>query len=425
MASSKKPRSADLVAAADGFLGRSSLKKKRICVALSGGVDSVVLLHVLTSLKRKKKYRLHAVHVHHGLSPNAEQWADFCRSLCKQWRVPLSIRRVRVKKNGKGPEAAARDARYEVFRKISSDFLVLAHHLDDQAETVLMNLLRGAGLRGASGMPARSRLGGKDLLRPFLGISRGNIEAYARQHALERVEDESNTDEALTRNFIRRRLSPLLETRFPKWKQSLARAARHFSGKELNAQVLLREFLAAQGLRTPSEARLVEMLKQLISGGARTLMEHDGATLRVYRGTVLMNSRKTPSFSPLTWRGERRLAIPALGGELRFRPARGKGIIFSKKPVYTVRLRSGGERLQPDAKRPRRTLKNLFQEAGVPPWERERTPLLFCGSDLVWAPGLGVDARYQARTGDDGLVPEWRKPLFLRKSVKSHAKIAG
>lgn len=414
MASSKKPRNGDLAGAVDGFLSRHSLQRKRMCLGLSGGVDSVVLLHVLNSLKRKKKYSLHAVHVHHGLSPNADEWAEFCRNLCRQWRVPLSVRRVRVKKDGKGPEAAARDARYGVFKGISSDFVVLAHHLDDQAETVLMNLLRGAGLRGASGMPARSRLGGKELLRPLLEISRESIAAYARERALEWIEDESNADESLTRNFIRRRLGPLLETRFPKWKRGLARAARHFSGKELNAQVLLREFLAAQGLRAPSEARLVEMLKQLISGGAGTLVEHDGATLRVFRGKVLMNSGKTLPFAPLTWKGERRLAIPALGGELRFRPARGKGIVFSRKPVFMVRLRSGGERLQLDARRPRRTLKNLFQEAGVPPWERSRTPLLYCGDDLVWAPGLGIDVRYQAGSDTAGWVPEWRKTLAPR-----------
>jgi tRNA(Ile)-lysidine synthase len=409
MASSKKPRSAELAAAVGRFLGDFDLRGKRVAVGLSGGVDSVALLHVLHSLKRRKKYSLCAIHVHHGLSPNADDWAGFCRKLCRKWRVPLSVRRVIVRRAGKGLEAAARDARYEVFKKIPSDFVLLAHHLDDQAETVLMSLLRGAGLRGASGMAARSRLGAKGLLRPLLGIPRESIAAYAREHALQWVEDESNADESLARNFIRRRVGPLLETRFPAWKQSLARAARHFSGKELDAQRLLREFLSARGLRAPSEARLVEMLKQLTSGGARTRVEHEGTTLRVYRGKVVVDSKTNLSFSPLTWKGERRLAIPALGGELRFRPARGKGIVFSEKPFFSVRLRSGGERLQPDASRPRRTLKNLFQEAGVPPWERERLPLLYCGDALVWAPGLGIDVRYRAGAKADGLVPEWRK----------------
>src|SRR5258706_5426929 len=251
MASSKKPRGADPAAAVQVFLGDSPLQRKRVCVGLSGGVDSVALLHVLHCLKGKKKYSLRAVHVPHGLRPYAVESAGFCRRLCREWRVPLTIHRVKVTKAGRGLEAAARDARYEVFRKAPADFVALAHHLDDQAETVLMNLLRGAGLRGASGMPTRSSLGGKGLLRPLLEISRENIVAYARAHGLQWIEDESNADEALTRNFVRRRLGPLLEARFPAWKQSLARAARQFSQEKLDGQRLLREFLSARGLRAP------------------------------------------------------------------------------------------------------------------------------------------------------------------------------
>jgi tRNA(Ile)-lysidine synthase len=147
----------------------------------------------------------------------------------------------------------------------------------------------------------------------------------------------------------------------------------------------------------------VEMLKQLASGSARTKLEHDGATLRTYRGRVFVDTAPQGDFRPLAWKGERRLKIPALGGELRFKPGRGIASEHLKAGSFEVRLRSGGERLQPDPRRPRRTLKNLFQEAGVPPWARERMPLLFRGEDLVWAPGLGVDARYQGR----GVAPEW------------------
>lgn len=416
MASSRKPQSGDITAAVDDFLGDFSLRKKRVAVGLSGGLDSAVLLHVLKALQSKHGFVLHALHVHHGLSPNADGWAKFCRSYCKSLGIALAVRRVKVSRSKDGLEAAARRARYAAFGKSSSDFLMLAHHLDDQAETVLMNLLRGAGARGASGMPARSTLGArrgrKLLLRPFLGLSRKSVETYARAQRLEWIEDESNADESLTRNFVRRRLGPVLEERFPRWRDNLARAARLFSRRELGADRLLREFLAAQGLRAPSEARLVEMLKQLTSGGTRTLLEHDGARLRKYRGKLLQDALPpdTPFF-PLRWKGERRLPIPALNGEVCFKPARGKGIAsdFSRKKLFTIRLRTGGERLQPDARRPRRTLKNLFQEAGVPPWERARLPMLFCGDDLVWVPGLGIDARYQVNEKAQGLVPEWRR----------------
>ena len=376
-------------------------------MGLSGGVDSVVLLHSL-----RNRPGVTAIHVHHGLSPNADAWAAFCQKLCKRLGVPLTLRRVKVVRRGKGLEAAAREARYSAFKKIATDVLVLGHHLDDQAETVLMNLLRGAGRRGARGMASESRLGRKVLLRPLLGVPRDAIVAYAREHGLEWIEDESNADESLTRNFVRRRLGPLLEQKYPKWRENLARAARHFSQQDSRAQDLLRDFLKARGLRAPSEAKLVEMLKQLTSQGSRTLIEHDGARLRVYRGRIIGEEKadKAPSpvLKPLAWKGEARLAIPELGGELRFRRVRGKGIAAGTKSLR-VRLRSGGERLQPDPRRPRRTLKNLFQEAGVPPWERDRLPLIVSGDDLVWVPGLGVDARYQAAGNARGVLPEWRK----------------
>jgi tRNA(Ile)-lysidine synthase len=376
---------------------RKSRKSKRTAVALSGGVDSVVLLHRL-----KERPGVSAVHVHHGLSPNADAWAAFCRKLCRAWGVPLAMRKVKVDRKGEGLEAAARAARYAAFAKEKAEVIALAHNLDDQAETVLMNLLRGAGLRGASGMPARSRLGAKQLWRPLLGESRRDILEYAQRHRLEWIEDESNADESLTRNFVRLRLGPLIETRFPRWKRSLARAARLFAGKQSLGEELLRAFLRTKGLKAPSEAKLVEMLKQLTSRGARTRLEHDGVTLRVYRGKLLEENPARP-FAPRAWKGERRLPIPELGGELRFRP--GEGIALEHlENEFQVKPRGGGERLQVHPRRPRRTLKNLFQEAGVPFWERERLPLLYCGKDLVWAPGVGVDVRYRGR----GLVPEWR-----------------
>ncbi|HXU40911.1 MAG TPA: tRNA lysidine(34) synthetase TilS [Burkholderiales bacterium] len=375
---------------------------RTVAVALSGGVDSVVLLHQL-----RAQGPIAAIHVHHGLSPNADAWAEFCRSLCRQLGVPLRVVRVKVRRAAQGLEAAAREARYAAFSKDKAQVIALAHNLDDQAETVLMNLLRGAGARGASGMAERSRLGSKLLLRPLLGTSRASIEKYAREKKLTWIEDESNADEALTRNFIRRTIGPLLAKKFPKWKESLGRAARHFSRKEIGREELLRQYLRSRGLKAPSEAKLVEMLKQLAAGGARTLIEHDGARLRVYRGKVLLDPAAPAEFSRQEWKGEPLLRLPALGGELRFRKARGEGIALEHKPL-SVRVRAGGERLQPDPRRPRRTLKNLFQEAGVPPWQRERLPLLFSGDDLVWVPGLGIDARFQAARGAQGLVPEWR-----------------
>jgi len=391
MASSRKPRNAE-----------------RVAVALSGGVDSSVLLH---RLSRDEALSLEAIHVHHGLSPNADAWARFCRKLCRRLGVPLTVRKVKVRKSGKGLEAAARQARYDALIKTRAGVIALAHNLDDQAETVLMNLLRGTGTRGASGMPERARRRGKTFWRPLLAVPRSEILRYAREQGLEWIEDESNADEKLTRNFLRRTIGPLLEQRFPRWKEALVRAAKHIARKDAGREELLRGFLRAKGLKAPSEAKLIEMLKQLGSAGSRTKLVHDGKVLRLYRGKMQVEQEaRAAAFQSVNWRGEARLPLPALGGEMRFRKARGKGIAFDSagKSLFSVRLRRGGERLQLDARRPRRTLKNLFQEAGIPPWQRERLPMLFCGDDLVWVPGLGIDVRYQASGAHNGLVPAWQ-----------------
>lgn len=410
MAASRKPRSAELLAAARAALAGLDLRGQRLAAGYSGGVDSTVLVHVLRCLAPEFGYRLSAVHVHHGLSRNADAWRKSCAAFCRQSGIPFTSRRVRVIKTGKGLEAAARAARRKVFEGLRVGAIAFGHQLDDQAGTVLFNLLRGTGLAGASGMPAVGKLGKKSLLRPLLAVPREAILAYAKANRLPWIEDDSNADEALTRNFLRRRVGPLLAGRFPRWRESLARAARHFSTVRLDERALLREFLASKGLRAPSEAGLIEMLKQLGSGRGTMAMPHDGAVLRSYRGRVHLDKiSKVDGFKPVAWKGERRLILPELGGELRFKRMRGKGIDLARVPAaLTVRLRSGGERLQQDAGRPRRTLKNLFQEAGVPEWQRRRLPLLSSGNELVWVPGIGVHAPYQVDAGRTGLVPEWR-----------------
>ncbi|HEY6822099.1 MAG TPA: tRNA lysidine(34) synthetase TilS, partial [Burkholderiales bacterium] len=257
MASSRKLPSAKRPAASlDSALGALELRRKSIVVGLSGGLDSVVLLHLLKARAARQGFALRALHVHHGLSPNAEAWARHCRALCQAWGIPIQVSRVRVSRNGKGREAAAREARYAAFRNAKGDVLMLAHHLGDQAETILHNLLRGSGVRGAAGMPPAASFGKKILARPLLDVPRAAILAYARAQGLEWVEDESNTDESLTRNFLRRSVGPLLASRFPRWQEALARAARHFARRELQGSDVLREFLRGRGLRAPSEARL-------------------------------------------------------------------------------------------------------------------------------------------------------------------------
>src|SRR5512147_3140271 len=285
MAASRKPQNASAA-----VLAPLRLRGKRVAAGLSGGIDSVVLLHVLRGLAPRFGYRLSAVHVNHGLSPNAGDWEKFCRALCLELEVPFTALRVKVRKQRHGLEAAAREARRAALASVHADAIALGHHLDDQAETVLHNLLRGAGLAGASGMPAVGRLGRARLLRPLLEVPRSAIRAYAAEHRLGWIEDESNADEGLTRNFIRRRVGPLLESKFPRWRESLARAARHFAAAELDARAALRAFLKGKGLRAPGEAKLVEMLKQL--GAARAEVAHDGVVLRSYRDRIFLDKEK-------------------------------------------------------------------------------------------------------------------------------------
>jgi tRNA(Ile)-lysidine synthase len=227
MAATRNSRSADIPERVGAFLAARFQSDERLWVGLSGGCDSVVLLHVLCRLGFS---RLAAVHVHHGLSPNADAWREHCKRYCEQLGVPLTIRHVTVESSsGLGLEAAARSARYAVFAECPGDGLLLAQHRGDQAETVLFNLLRGTGVTGAAGIPVERRLGSLRLVRPLLDVSRAEIEAYAQSEGLSWVTDESNADTALSRNFLRHEALTSISERFPSAESSLALAASHFA----------------------------------------------------------------------------------------------------------------------------------------------------------------------------------------------------
>lgn len=278
----------------ENFLRARSALSGRLCVALSGGRDSVVLLHAAVHLGFGE--RLSALHVHHGLSPNADAWLDFCRRLCSGLGVALQIRQVTVERNGRqGLEAAAREARYAAFAQCDADCLLLAHHQADQAETVLFNLLRGSGIAGASGMPLERSLSGVRLLRPWLDVPAAEIAAFATSEGLQWIEDESNADPAFSRNFLRQEIFPAIQARFPAAHAALADAAGHFAEADaLLAELaecdwqsacrgdslflptaralsvprlknLLRWRLRKLGWRVPAAGRLEEFVRQLHS----------------------------------------------------------------------------------------------------------------------------------------------------------------
>ncbi len=411
-------------------------------------MDSTVLLHLLHSLAPRFEWRLSAVHVHHGISPNADAWSDFCAGLCASYDIPLHIERVDIAplRGDHGIEAAARKLRHGAFASLPCDFVALAHHADDQVETMMLQLLRGAGIKGAAAMPVLSRVEGPlfraapATVRPLLDVSRGTLLEYARQHGLQWVEDESNADESYPRNFLRHRVMPLLANRFPAYRETLVRSARHFAeaGELLDelarqdapglaeagtldtallhglppvrARNLLRYFLHIRGVPMPHAAQLDEMLRQLLQS------REDGAAcivtghwqVRRYQGEVHIE-RALEAFDRdlvLPWRGEAALDWPANGGRLSFTQIRGQGISLARLQAgpVTLRLRHGGEVLRPHPAAAARSLKNLLQERHVPPWRRERLPLLYCGEELASVVGVAVAAGFQATPDEPGIV---------------------
>lgn len=302
MANSRKLSSIDaatdvLVASVVCCLKRHLLPTQHLAVGLSGGIDSVCLLHVLATKVDTEQFpfRLSAIHVNHGLSPNADRWESFCRAYCDSLKIPCVAKHVTVaRKSRDGLEGAARRARHEVFAETSADWVMLAHQRDDQAETLLFNLLRGTGIAGAAAMRERKAY----LLRPLLSIGREVIERYVGLHGLEWCEDESNRDIHHSRNFLRQRVFPELIGRFPAAASNLANAAARFAEvnnliddlarqdlapgndhfpvsvnslhalDEIRGRNVLRYLLAKNQVQIPSEARLREALRQMIDAAA-------------------------------------------------------------------------------------------------------------------------------------------------------------
>lgn len=276
-------------------LSRYVRQNQSLVVAYSGGLDSTVLLHAVNRMAQGVSCDLSALHIHHGLSANADAWAESCASVCRAQGIPLTVIRVDVPRcSGEGMEAAARRVRHQAFDEHSADWILLAHHADDQAETVLHNLLRGAGVRGAAAMPeVRGRL-----MRPLLGFGRATLLAYAKHHRLTWIDDESNADTRYTRNFLRHQILPPIISRFPRGSEHLAAAAGRFAEadsllddlarldlgdshaefplprklfREMSApraRNLLRAMLKWHHVQPPDEVRLAEFVRQLLTAGS-------------------------------------------------------------------------------------------------------------------------------------------------------------
>lgn len=451
MASTRKSLYVDLPGRVGEQLGRSLAPGANLLLGLSGGVDSVVLLHILRALAPKLRFSVRALHVNHGLSSNAAAWGAFCERLCATLAVPFAMESVDiVPYRALGVEGAARQARHEALARHAgefTDFIVLAQHRDDQAETLLLQLARGAGARGLAGMPVNREIRGSAarLLRPMLGATRRQIMDWARQKNLEWVEDESNDDLSLKRNFIRGEVLPLLERGFPGASAAIARSAGLLGGASIlldrmadediadvsvshgvrvselkalgdaRARNVLRRWSERRGAPWPGLPRINELLRQLAEARSDALINVgvQGWSFRRYRGVLLIEPPVQVRDADFVehWDGEPVLPLMELGGLLRFKPEQGRGLSASKlrnAPV-TVRLRRGGERLQLHANSHHRTLKNLFQERAVPPWLRPRWPLLYSGDILAAIPGLAESVELKAAPEEPGLIVSWER----------------
>jgi tRNA(Ile)-lysidine synthase len=395
-------------------------------VAVSGGLDSTALLHALAALPAARARGLHAIHVDHGLHPDSGSWAARVAAQARALDVPLQVQRVRIDREaGLGPEGAARAARHAAFGDAlhAGEILVAAHHADDQAETVLLRLLRAAGPEGLGGMRALRPFAAGWLARPWLGVPRGAIRAWAQSRGLEWIEDPSNVDRSLDRNWLRLEVMPRLAARWPQAGTALARSAALLDAvaardaRMLDAELarrtaadpavldapglaelheahrgaLLRRWVQGLGLPPPDARALRELGRRLAAprADAAALVRWPGGELRLWRGALhaMAPLARAPREWSVAWDGRQPLALP-FGGSLRIDGA------IASLPLR-VAARAGGERIALAARRPTQSVKHLLQSLGVPPWRRARAPLLWHG-DALWAVGdwaLAADFR--------------------------------
>ncbi|MEX0584581.1 MAG: tRNA lysidine(34) synthetase TilS [Natronospirillum sp.] len=433
---------------------RDTLVKARITddlpvlVAYSGGLDSTVLLWAAHTLWPG---RVKAFHVNHGLQAKAEAWVEHCRLVCQSWNIPLTVS-VPTLGTGASVEAQARTARYEVFADALSDGqrLLLAHHRDDQLETMLFRLVRGSGIDGLAGMPARRSLGAGELVRPWLDLPQSELTAAAEYWRLNWVDDPSNRDRQLERNFIRYELMPLLRSRWPSVDDALARSHRHVAvaaqrlnyldGVQLTQRLqadgsldikglsdpiagipVLRLWLHRQGVSLATERQINHLWDDVVCSAddAQGLFRRGPHDVRRHQNRLYVVPRLPPlAINQQSWDPAQDIALsaPAWGvlscKAVRSGPRLDQGRLnqaLTKAPLQ-VRFRQGGEYMHPVGRQGGRDLKRLLQESGLPPWWRARVPLVYCQDQLIAVADLLVAQDWQAEADAVGYQLCWKKP---------------
>ena len=407
--------------------------KPRVAVAFSGGIDSTVLAHLLVK-QRRKLGGMRLIHIDHGLQTASADWSRHCARIARAWRVPfISLRATIERSKGESPEAAAREARYALLATAMEpgEVLVTAQHRDDQVETLLLQLFRGAGVSGLAGMPGIGAFGPGRIARPLLQTSRAEIEVVARTARLRWIEDPSNADTRYSRNFLRQRLMPMIREHWPGVDKALARSALHMAeaahllneraaqdlaaladGAGLSVSALralpagrcrnaLRAFIARAGVEMPEASRLKEMSGPLLDARADAQPEvrwADACLVRSGGRLELQKSREARSefiAKSWRWRDDRRLILG--NGSLALVDDEAGPIDLARLPrALELRARTGGESLRLSAKARTQTLKSLLQNAKVPVRDRARLPLLFAGDRLIAAGDRWIDVSIAA-----------------------------
>ena len=404
-------------------------------VGFSGGLDSTVLLHAIATQPRLSS-KLQAIHVHHGLSNNADSWQAHCQQVCERLSVPLINKKVQFETNS-NIEERARIARYQLFASLlaKNDCLLLGHHADDQAETLLLQLFRGAGVDGMAAMPSIGDLAKGKLARPFLQHSRVALETYAQQHQLPWVDDESNLDNAFSRNYLRHNIMPLLRKKWPNVVRNLARSAIHCQQAKQNLETLAAidyTDLVKQGhklnlgpLLTVNRARLTNVLRVWIKNNnvrypsanivqrlidevifaredAFPSIEWDGITIRRYQQVLyLFKESVSKHLGCIEWSAfPATLPLDGEGGRYFYAsPVSGKGVKIPKNARVQIRFRQGGEQFQWHGQT--KQLKKLLQQWKIPPWQRDQIPLLYINEEFAAVVGYAISDHYYSSEPTD------------------------
>ncbi|MEW5835470.1 MAG: tRNA lysidine(34) synthetase TilS [Pseudomonadota bacterium] len=424
-----------------------------VAVAVSGGRDSMALLHATLRAAAQVGIRVAALHVHHGLQPQAEQWLGELQRRCKRWArdgAALSFHWRRLQGRpaaSESVEAWARRERYaalgEMACEAQASLVLLAHHRRDQAETFLLQALRGGGAAGLAAMPRSVAREGIAWARPWLDMPREAVEAYVRRYRLWHIDDASNDDPRFARNRLRLQVWPSLLQAFAEAEGSLASAARRAQQEAACLEELacmdlatacdgdsldierwaalsparranaLRAWLRARAGRGASETLLRRLLDEVPAGRSPARWPADEGELRRYRGVLSWSAARAPSMRPdvpatrtIRILGPGRFLLPAWGGVLHVEPVHQGGVALDRLADARLVPRRGGEQFQHGRHGVARVLKKQYQAAGVAAWRRTG-PLLYCGEQLVFVPGLGVDGRALAPSGVPQVGLRW------------------